>query len=196
MLEMPPRIASLRRTAQGWPIPYFVERPVDGTLDFRVMHPQRMVWALKRRLCWICGQPMGRHIAFVGGPLAIAQRQFSDPASHRDCAEYALRVCPFLASPATERRDANMPAHAVLPGHHVRANPGVSGLLLTGHYLFRDLIIHAGEAREVHWYTEGRPATRSEGEVAIEIARRREEVQRHPHRDRILALLDKLSLPA
>lgn len=159
------------------------------------MHPQRMVWALKRRLCWICGQPMGRHIAFIGGPLAVAQRQFSDPASHRDCGEYALTVCPFLASPMTERRNDAMPAHAILPGPHVAANPGVFGLLLTGDYLFRDLIIHAGEAREVHWYTEGRRANRSEVEAAIESARRRDEVQRYPHRDRIVSLLDKLPLP-
>lgn len=30
---------------------------------------------------------------------------FTDPAMHRDCAEYALRVCPYLAMPKAHRSD-------------------------------------------------------------------------------------------
>jgi len=190
---LPPRIACLPRTAQGWPIPYFVDRPADGSIDFRVMHPQRMGMAIRKRLCWICGQSMGSYVAFVGGPLSIAQRQFSDPPAHRDCAEFALTVCPWLAT-GTHRRLAGMPAHTFIPAQHVRDNPGVFGLLITKEYRFTG-ITQAGEPREIRWYTAGRLATRSEVEAAIENARRSDQVQGYRLRDQILALLDKLPLP-
>jgi hypothetical protein len=191
---MPSRIARLPRTASGLPIPYFVDRPADGSIDFRVMHPERMVLAMRQRLCWTCGERLGRYVAFVGGPLSISQRQFSDPASHRECAEYALTVCPFLTSPTTQRRDAALPEHATMDEAQVAENPGVFGLLITRDYTFTE-IVHAGRPLEIWWYTAGRRATRTEVEAAIATARQRDKVQQHPMRDHILALLDQLPLP-
>ena len=36
----------------------------------------------------------------MGGPLSIENRFFTDLPMHRDCASYALKVCPFLAAPS------------------------------------------------------------------------------------------------
>lgn len=42
---------------------------------------------------------MGRFRALVGGATAIQHGLFVDIPMHVDCAEYAIKVCPFLAAP-------------------------------------------------------------------------------------------------
>ena len=48
---------------------------------------------------------MGGYLAFVGGPLCEANRVFLDLPMHRDCAAYALQVCPYLALPKATHVD-------------------------------------------------------------------------------------------
>lgn len=193
---MPARVAALERDARGYPIPWFVDRPADGSIDFRVMHPQRLFLAVQKRLCWVCGQPMGRNTAFVGGPLSVAQRLFTDPPAHRDCTEFALKVCPFLAIPSAQRREANKPPHIHLPGDQVAANPGVFGMIIvTDYQMLRPGILRAGRPLEVNWYYQGRAATRIEVQQAIEVAQGRGELAASPLRDTILDALDQLPLP-
>lgn len=191
--EMPSILAHLDRTERGMPIPWFVDRPANGKIDFRVMNPASYSLAIRSRLCWICGRILGRYVAFTGGPLSIAQKIFSDPPSHRDCTEYALKVCPFMAI-GIQRRNDDMPAHVYLPGEHVADNPGVFGMLITTRYKFAGLMFHADDQRELQWYHKGRPATRDEVSEAIDIARHRPEVLRHGARNTILRLLDRLPL--
>lgn len=191
--EMPANIARLDRTGRGLPIPWFVERPTSGKIDFRVMNPRNYLLAVKNRLCWICGRPLGRYVAFVGGPLSVAQRLFGDPPSHRDCTEYALKVCPFMAT-GIQRREENKPAHVDMPGEHVAENPEVFGMLIVVRYTFVGGMFRTGDPRELRWYHQGRPATSDEISAAIETARHRPEVARHPSRDAILRMLNALPL--
>lgn len=74
-------------------------KDVDGRPDFRVTNAERWVVAAKHRLCTQCGEPLGRHLAFIGGPLSFVSRLFTDLAIHKDCAQYAVQACPFLAAP-------------------------------------------------------------------------------------------------
>jgi hypothetical protein len=193
---MPIRIARLRRDPRGYPIPWFVHRPENGAIDFRVISPERLVLAVKERRCWVCGLPLGTINAFVGGPLSAAQRLYSDPPSHEACAEFSAKVCPFLVIPTAHRREANKPDHVEMPGEHVMANHEVTGILITiGYTVLPQGILVANRPREIRWFHQGRPATRSEVQHAIEIARERGEVKRHPNRQEIIAKLDMLQLP-
>lgn len=98
-IEMPQRVTDLARDTRGYPIPYTVKYDNNGLPDFRVIDVDKWHRAIKARCCGICGITLGGRIAFVGGPVSIANRLFNDLPMHRDCAEYAMRVCPFIAAP-------------------------------------------------------------------------------------------------
>lgn len=194
---MPDRIARLERDPRGYPIPWFVHRPADGTIDFRVMDPERFVLAVKERRCWVCGDRLGKFIAFVGGPLSAAQRLYADPPSHVECAEFAAKVCPFLTIPTARRREANKPAHVEMSGQQVIENPEVTGILIaTGYSGLPQGVLLAKEPREIRWFHQGRPAKRSEVQHAIQIACERDEVKHHPNGQEIVRKLNMLPLPA
>jgi hypothetical protein len=57
---------------------------------------------------------------FVGGSRCFLHQHgaFLDPPLHLDCAEYALRVCPFLAARSYSKRidDAKLPADGLPAG--------------------------------------------------------------------------------
>src|SRR5258708_39459955 len=97
-LAIPQRMARLPISPTGFPVPWFVAW-VDGVPDFRVIGPDKIVQAVKRNLCWLCGQPKGIHHAFVIGPMCAINRTISEPSSHLECAQFAAVACPFLANP-------------------------------------------------------------------------------------------------
>lgn len=99
-IPVPPRLARRPRDTRGYPIPANVlVDPATGRPDFRVTDVHRWARACLKKECSLCGEPLGRHMAFLGGPLSYENRYFTDLPMHRDCAEYALQVCPYLAVP-------------------------------------------------------------------------------------------------
>ena len=98
-VPIPGRLARRPRDRRGYPIPAMVLIKEDGTPDFRVTDVEKWVKACNERTCALCGEQLGRHLAFVGGPLAYENRLFTDLPMHLECAEYALRVCPYIAVP-------------------------------------------------------------------------------------------------
>ena len=55
----------------------------------------KIIIAYRRKICFLCGEPLGRFAAFVIGPMGSSiNRVSSEPPAHRDCAEYAVRACP------------------------------------------------------------------------------------------------------
>ena len=103
-VPIPPMMNSRPRDRRGLPIPYFQYIPPnfenDRVVDFRVTDPERRIECLTKKLCGLCGEPLLRTFAFIGGPLSRESRVFSDPPSHENCAKYAMKVCPFLAIPS------------------------------------------------------------------------------------------------
>ena len=71
-IPMPTRILMLRKDARGYPIPFAVGNGADGQPDFRVIEPAKWRRAAQHRLCGICGESMGAHLALVGGSLYIS----------------------------------------------------------------------------------------------------------------------------
>lgn len=172
-IETPERVAKLP-THRGFPVPWFVAW-VDGVPDFRIIAPDAPMRAHRGRLCWICGEPMGSWFAYVAGPMCAVNRTSSEPPSHRDCALYAAKACPFLSRPHAKRREDGMPAPVTEgPGIRITRNPGVAmvwvgkGKILTKPDAEGRVLWNIGEPAEVIWYAEGRLATREEVEESID----------------------------
>ena len=172
-IPVPVRMQHLPISAKGYPTPWFVAMLPDGTRDFRVADPSKLIQAIKRKLCWCCGQPLGKHMAFVIGPMCAVNRVSAEPPSHRDCASYSVRACPFLSKPRMRRNDTEMPTRVQSPGGEmIERNPGVMLLWMANNYRpFRPVgggvLIELGNPTEIEFYREGRKATRQEVMDAI-----------------------------
>ena len=167
------RIAKLPRDHRGFPIPWFVAVQDDGTRDFRVADARKAALAIRNRLCWACGEQLGRFQAFVIGPMCVVNRVTSEPPCHQDCAEFSATACPFLIRPRMRRNEIDLPAgHTEPPGEFIKRNPGVACVYTTLTYrLFRagagGTLIKLGEPTGVKWFAEGRPATRGQVRASI-----------------------------
>jgi hypothetical protein len=171
-IPMPPRIARLPRDKHGHPVPKFVAW-IDGVPDFRISDGRHFYDGLRFDACWICGLHIGATAAFVLGPMCTITRTAPEPPSHVECADYAARACPFLATPGMRRRETGLPQDLADPaGIMLRRNPGVAVVWITkGWRSYRDRggwLFHVGEPVETRWYAEGRPATRAEAVASID----------------------------
>lgn len=156
-VETPKRIQRLPCDARGYPIPANV-LVTDGVPDFRTIDPDKIVWAVQYKRCAICGEPLGSHVAFVGGPRSIKSRWFSDAPMHRDCAVYALQVCPFLAAPSFGYRKS-VPEDATVNLLVSTERPEVFGLGITRGYEPAvhggHLLLHAAPFESLSWWKGG-----------------------------------------
>lgn len=176
---MPSRMAKLPLSERGYPVPWFVQwleeqgsdtpTPIgEGYPEFRMMRGEALDTAIVQKRCWICGEPLGRFMSFVLGPMCAINRTTAEPPSHRDCAEWSAKACPFLSRPQMVRREAGLTENvADMAGHGILRNPKVA-LVWTceGYKLFPDpngkKLIQIGPATDVAWFSKGREATREE----------------------------------
>lgn len=185
MVELPPlpdRVARLPRDSRGFPVPWFVQWMRGGEPtrwddpgaepDFRVIGEGKLWMAYNRQRCWICGDKLGVHQVYVIGPMCVINRVTSEPASHRQCAEFAAKACPFLTKPRMRRNAKDLPEGGISRGLHIDRNPGCVALYETpnakpfkvkGGHLFR-----LGPPLRVDWWAEGRSATRAEVLASID----------------------------
>lgn len=171
---MPERIKNLPRDPErGYPVPFFVAW-IDGKADFRIADDEKRVRCVKERLCWICGEKLGRYLAFVIGPMCAINRISAEPPMHRDCAEYSARVCPFLLNPNQKRNPKKIDAEIdEPPGIAIMRNPGCMVVwITTGYAIVRDqvnrVLFGVGPPLKLVWVAEGRNATRAEVLESIE----------------------------
>ena len=166
--EIPPRVNALPRNASGYPVPWFVAW-IDGVPDFRVIAAGKLATAVRDNKCWICGQKLGKYRAFVIGPMCAVNRVSSEPPSHRECAIFAAKACPFLTLPKMKRREKGLPAEAIeMAGIALKRNPGVTLVwITTTDHRFpapggSGFLFDVGTPLETLWFAEGREATREE----------------------------------
>ena len=159
LTDMPERVKRLPRDHRGFPIPWFVHWQ-DGEPDFRVIAPRKLMNAFRTSRCWICGEPLGVHRVHLIGPMCLVNRVTSEPPSHRACAEFAAKACPFLTRPRMRRNEKDLPAGRTIAGIHIDRNPGCVCLYETlrvkpfkagAGTLFR-----LGEPLRIDWWAEGR----------------------------------------
>lgn len=100
-VPVPERMQSLPLDPRGYPIPWNVLRGKDGAGIFTVNSEEKHLVALQKSLCPLCGERLGQWKWFLGGPLSAFHPGgcYLDLPGHRDCIEYALQVCPYLALP-------------------------------------------------------------------------------------------------
>lgn len=171
-LPVPYRMSRLPRNKAGYVVPWFVAF-IDGVPDFRVIRAGGIIEAVRDDKCWLCGDRLGRNVAFVIGPMCAVNRTSAEPPSHRDCAEYAAQVCPFLTNPKMVRRDNHKPEDATAPaGTMLTRNPGVALVWVTRNWRpFRvdnGILFYVGDPEATEWYAHGREATRDEVLASIE----------------------------
>jgi ferredoxin len=178
---MPDRIARLPHDDRGYPVPWFICwlkdgkpcSPGEGQPDFRVIAPGKLASAVNRRRCWICGGSLfGSSRVFVIGPMCAVNRVTSEPPSHRECAEFAAKACPFLTNPREKRNAKNMIEGGVVAGIHIDRNPGAVCLYQTNKAKAFEagegVLFRLGAPIRIDWYARGRKATRAEIEESIE----------------------------
>jgi hypothetical protein len=89
------------RDPRGMPVPFVVLKDQAGKHHFKINDTEKTVQCMMGGLCTICGQKMSVHDRWLVGGIASAfdKRGFYiDHPVHQECAEYALKVCPYLAS--------------------------------------------------------------------------------------------------
>jgi hypothetical protein len=164
---IPPRLRSRPRDARGYPITYVTLLDGDGKPDFRAVDDAKLMHCLQARLCGMCGQPLGRHLYFIGGDLCVVNRLFLDPPMHKDCAVYALQACPHLAN---HKGRFNTSAYPTGPFTVVESAIASDvkcdwfALMHTGSYTYGrtsvtnpNLVIRAGEWFDVEKWRDGAP---------------------------------------
>ena len=165
--EAPSRIARLPKSERGYPIPWFVWINEEGVPDFRIIGPGKLADAYNNDRCWICGSGLLGHArVYTIGPMCVINRTTSEPASHRECAEYAAKACPFLTNPREKRDTKNMVENRVTAGVMIDRNPGATALYQTGKpKAFRagsGVLFQLPAPVRVDWWARGRKATREE----------------------------------
>lgn len=112
-LQEPARLA--RRPHWGrYPIPWVVYVGPDGTPDFRVHREDRRRRCAAERRCQLCGGRFGTEpVTFIGFSHSLNGGRFGEPPLHRDCLDYALEVCPWLAGKPYSDRPGDPGTHFV-----------------------------------------------------------------------------------
>lgn len=103
-VPVPDRMKHLPRDPRGFPIFAMAYRDADGKAHFTVNDERVRRRLIEEDRCSICAQPLLRGRWFVGGEKSAFSVEprgaYIDPPMHAECARYALRVCPYLASPS------------------------------------------------------------------------------------------------
>lgn len=171
-IPLPERLKSRPVSERGFPVPWFVSF-IKGQWDFVNLDPRKIVEAYKRNLCFLCGETLGRYKAFVIGPMCSINRVSSEPPAHKECAEYAVRACPFLARPNAKRNDkAHLTGPENIPGIAIEHNPGATLIWITKRFrpipVDNGALFQLGDPVETLWFAEGRKATRTEIDAAMD----------------------------
>lgn len=121
-----PALLQDRPRYRGIPIPAMVCVSASGVPDFAVTDPEAWAHVVSERLCGLCGTRLDDWIWFIGGPLCVGNRLFTDPPMHEACARYALRVCPYLAG--KKGHDPHPEARPLARERGVHVDPAVSAV--------------------------------------------------------------------
>jgi hypothetical protein len=169
-VEAPPQIRIRPRDERGYPILYTSAYNEDGTPNFIMGDPQKVYNCGMGQLCGVCGAflrdyktypfPAWRDPAVycIGGPVSAEKTGvFNDPPMHKECAEWAMQVCPWMAF-KTYKRHAVREGAAKIEGQiHIPDRPPYLVLAEARGFKFDpdDLLFHLKLHRVVHKWVPG-----------------------------------------
>lgn len=114
-VPVPDRMKHLPRDPRGYPIFAMAYRDADGRAHFTINDERERLRLIAEDRCSICGGKLLRGRWFIGGEKSAFHPHgvYQDPAMHRECARYALHVCPYLAAPSYAKliHGATLPAN-------------------------------------------------------------------------------------
>jgi hypothetical protein len=170
-IEIPKRISKLPRDHRGYPVPFFVDYDKEGNPDFRVMDYRKLRRAVLDKLCFICGEKLGKFMAFTVGPMCAVNRVSAEPPSHLQCSIFAATVCPFLTNPDQKRNERAVKGYekgdTAEPEGMIRRNPGVAMTWVCTNYRIYStktgpLFRFEDDPTDVMFWCKGRPAVLEE----------------------------------
>ena len=166
MADAPEKIRFLPINEKGFYVPWFShwegDKPIVQIADMR-----KMRLAIRKKLCWICGHPLGSYGAFVVGSMCVVSRVCSEPPNHRDCALFAVRACPYITKPLSKRtgHKTGLPLKDE-PEFAFTGNPKLwlvySTRSWSPHTSGESTFFRFGEPDWYEFFHEGRKATREE----------------------------------
>lgn len=170
-IPLPPRLGRRPTNERGFPVPWFVSW-INGKWDFVNLDPRKIGEAYNRKICFLCGEPLGQYKSFVIGPMCSINRVSSEPPHHAECSEYAVKVCPFLARPNAKRNEAAQIGKFSTGGDFsIEHNPEANLIWITKTFkpmrANDGVLFSLGEPTSVSWWKEGRKATRAEIDASI-----------------------------
>lgn len=122
-VHIPPFLSHLKVNNNGYPIPFFVAYR-DGKADFRLLDPKKQILCALHKKCAICGLKLFKGTYyFISGPQGYENKISTDPAMHRQCAEYSLTTCPHLHLQKSHRRANGIEDLAAQQSWHVDEKP-------------------------------------------------------------------------
>lgn len=96
-----PAFLSHLKIYNGFLVP-FIKLWAGDKPDIRAVNMEHCARCLRDKLCAICGRRLGEYCYFIGGLLSKKNRLFVDPAMHKQCAEFASNVRPFVSGQKQE----------------------------------------------------------------------------------------------
>jgi hypothetical protein len=148
----------------------------DGTRDFRIADYYKRAIAVKKHLCWVCGDKLGKYMSFVIGPMCTVTRTTSEPPCHLECAIFSATACPFLTKPRMKRNPKDLEDIGAVnpPGFMIERNPGAVAVWTTREYtpfltgVEKEWLIRIGHPEQILWFAESRTANRDEVKASID----------------------------
>lgn len=167
--NIPTRMRGRPIDHRGFPVPWFVtEKTENGLWDFVRIRGERVAEAVRQNRCWVTGEKLGRHAAFVIGPMCVINRVAADPPVIPEIAEWSAQVCPFLSRPMAKRPNQDE-GQGATPGVMVMGNPGICAVWVTQNHSFnRHRLFDIGTPISISWWREGRHATTDEISIGFE----------------------------
>jgi hypothetical protein len=139
----PAAIAARPRDARGYPV-LAITPWREGSPDFAVTSPARILVCAVERRCSICGLGLGKGpvwrvvaadeaVAIAEDPAAFENAASTvEPPGHRLCMLYAAVVCPWLARPNARRRlDAEVVGSPIFRGEARGAVGDIGGAVVS-----------------------------------------------------------------
>ena len=112
---------------------------------------------------------------FIAGPSCVFGSDYgcNDPPTHKECARYALRVCPHLVAPGSVSVTIATPRYRLRCFNHAMPHPRHFRGRHVGYYW------PARPYKHVEWWSEGKVVDRDEFLRALPTKQRRCETPSH-----------------
>jgi hypothetical protein len=179
-VEIPKRMRKLKRDRRGYPIPATVLIDSTGKPHFTVHDHAERRRVLRADGCAICGRKLQAERWFVGGPKSAfsIMGAYYDPPMHHECAQYSLKICPYLAAPTYARRldektIKNEPGLVIIAEDRVINERPILfvAIATTGQTVTSDnLIIPKTPYSKIEYWLHGAQLSQAEGEALCKTA--------------------------